>query len=114
MEVALDVQTDAPETAFTVTVSEVFEDGRVLNIRDDIKTYRPASTPDNAALVFDLVPIDWTLSPGSRLRLDISSSNFPAFPAHPNKTGIWSAVATTATARQTLYGGSIRLPTTRR
>ncbi|MEM5518057.1 CocE/NonD family hydrolase [Henriciella sp. AS95] len=110
IEVSLDVQTDAPETAFTVKISEVFEDGRVLNIRDDIQTYRPASTPDDAALVFDLVPIDWTLAPGSRLRLDVSSSNFPAFPAHPNKAGVWSEIASPATARQTLSGGSVKLP----
>ena len=114
IEVSLDVQTDAPETAFTVKISEVFEDGRVLNIRDDIQTYRPSSAAAGTALAFDLVPIDWTLSPGSRLRLDISSSNFPAFPPHPNKSGVWSEIAAPAIARQTLYGGSVNLPTVKR
>lgn len=108
--VSLDVSTDAAETAFTVKLSEVFEDGRVLNIRDDLKTYRPAEANDTAALIFDLVPIDWTLSAGSKLRLDISSSNFPAFPAHPNKSGIWSEIAAPFTARQTLSGGFVILP----
>ncbi len=112
--ISLDVASDAAETAFTVKLSEVFEDGRVLNIRDDLKTYRPAEANDTAALVFDLVPIDWTLSAGSQLRLDVSSSNFPAFPAHPNKSGTWSEIADPFAARQTLFGGSVTLPVIKR
>ena len=104
------MKTDAPETAFTVKISEVFGDGRVVNIRDDIQTYSPSLSAGETALVFKLVPIDWTLSAGSRLRLDISSSNFPAFPAHLNKSGLWSEIGEPAIAEQTVMGGSLALP----
>lgn len=108
LSVDLDVQTDAPETAFTVKVSEAFADGRVWNIRDSLATFTPSGT-GAGSLTIDLTPIDWVLSEGSKLRLDISSSNYPAFPAHPNTGGIWSEVATPKVARQTLRGGTVTL-----
>jgi len=47
-------------------------------------TYAPN---DQVDVDFDLAAIAWQIQPGSRLRLDITSSNFPAFNAHPNKAG---------------------------
>jgi len=119
IEVRIDVASDAEDSAFTVKLSEVFADGRVLNIRDDITSlsFRNGSdtrlryTPgEPVELVFPLTPIDWTLQPGSRLRLDISSSNSPAFPPHPNRAGLWSEIGDVQTANQTLSGGSVTLP----
>jgi len=117
MQVALTVASSAPDTAFTVKVSEAFADGRVLNIRDDITSlgayrsrtdaYQPGSP---IALAFSLAPIDWTLTAGSRLRVDVSSSNAPAFPAHTNRAGLWSEIAQADKAEQTLFSGTLRLP----
>lgn len=118
--VTLVVASDRADTAFTVKLSEHFADGRVLNIRDDISTlslrngatkriaYKPG---DKVELTFQLIPVAWRLQAGSRLRLDISSSNFPAFNPHPNTDGLWSAASEPVIAHQTLYGGSISLPT---
>jgi putative CocE/NonD family hydrolase len=117
--VSLKVASDADDTAFTVKLSEVFEDGTVLGIRDDITslayrngarsrlTYAPGDVVD---VQFDLPPIDWTVQRGSRLRLDVSSSNSPAFPAHSNYAGLWSDIADTRVARQSVLEGSVTLP----
>jgi putative CocE/NonD family hydrolase len=117
--VKLRVASDAADTAFTVKLSEHFADGRVYNIRDDISTlrmrngatrqmsYRPGQEVE---LDFNLTPILWRLRPGSRLRLDISSSNSPAFFPHPNRAGLWSKVAHPVIARQTVFSGTLALP----
>ncbi|MFT3727899.1 MAG: CocE/NonD family hydrolase [Terricaulis sp.] len=119
MRVRLTVASDAADTAFSVKVSEHFADGRVLNIRDDISTlsmrngatHRQAYAPGaQVEIVFDVAPILWRLHPGSRLRLDISSSSAPAFFPHPNRAGLWSEIADPVVAHQTLYGGSVEIP----
>lgn len=120
VDVSLRVSSDAPDTAFFVRISEVFEDGRILNIRDDILSlsardgdhkateYAPEEVVD---LEFPLTPIDWTLAPGSQIRLDITSSNAPAFAAHYNRAGLWSEHASPAIAEQSVYAGSsVTLP----
>lgn len=113
------VASDAPDTAFTVKLSEHFADGRVYNIRDDIGTLsmrgsglhrQPYKPGDRVEVAFEMTPILWRLRKGSRLRLDISSSNAPAFFPHPNQAGPWSHVVTPSRARQTLYGGTVTLP----
>lgn len=119
VRVRLRVSSDAADTAFTVKLQEHFADGRVYNIRDDISslslrngathrmTYRPG---EEVEVVFDMTPIAWRLQPGSRLRLDVSSSSSPAFHPHPNRAGLWSAVADPVSARQTLHGGTVEIP----
>ena len=117
------VSSDAPATAFTVKVCEIFADGRSFNIRDDITdirwqedgtfgTYEPGTPVE---LTFDMIPIVWQLSKGSRLRVDISSSNYPAYAVHANETGPWADLIPTRTAVQTLHIGAdaarIELPT---
>lgn len=123
IKVRLNVSSDAEDTAFTVKLQEHFADGRVYNIRDDISALslrngarlRQAYTPgEPVEVVFDLTPIAWRLQPGSRLRLDISSSSAPAFGPHPNRAGLWSAVAEPVVAQQTLHGGVVEIPYTSR
>ena len=114
--VHLIVSSSAPDTAFVVKLSEEFADGRVLEIRDDINTLalRNGSpkrlTYVPVELVFDLPPIAWQIQAGSRLRFDVTSSNFPAFNAHPNRAELWSTVANPALAKQTIHGGSLEIP----
>lgn len=117
MRLELAVSSTAPDTAFTVKISEMFADGRVLNIRDDITSLSAYLPPGTAyqpgaevSVVFNLIPIDWTMTAGSKLRVDVSSSNAPAFPAHTNRAGLWSTIAQADNATQTLYSGSLRLP----
>src|ERR1700730_10856921 len=97
IKVRLQVESDAPDTAFAVKLSEQFADGRVLLIRDDISTLslrngatsRLTYAPNDPVEVdFDLAAIAWQMQPGSRLRLGITSSNFPGFTVHPHRAGL--------------------------
>ncbi len=110
----LSVSSDAEDTAFTGKLIEIFADGKMINIRDSItslayrnnaelpQSYTPGEKVD---LDFEFWPIEWSLKKGSRLRLDISSSDFPKFHAHPNKVGNWAEIAEVKIATQTLFTG---------
>lgn len=108
------VSSDAEDTAFTVQVMEVFPDGTAVNIRDGITSlaYRNgAATPlpytpgEVVEAVIELWPITWTVKQGSRIRVDVSSSNFPAYHVHPNIAGIWANIPDTKAAMQTIHLG---------
>ena len=117
IRVTLSVSSTAADTAFTAKLIEVTKDGRAVNIRDSITTlriqgenvrnYRPG-TQTNVEIRF--WPIEWQIQPGSKLRLDISSSDFPKFHAHPNKAELWSTVEEPTTADQTVYNGQLHIP----
>lgn len=119
MRIALNVASDREDSAFTVKLQEKMADGRVLNIRDDITslsfrsgtgsklTYEAGSS---VAVEFNLIPIMWELKPGSSLRLDISSSNYPIYNAHPNTDKLWSLTTESKTANQTLFAGELSIP----
>ncbi len=119
ISVTLDVSSTAPDTAFSAKLIEVFPDGRAYNIRDSITTlaYRnKAQTPqdytpgEKLSVTIDFWPIMWRLQPGSRLRLDVSSSDFPKFHAHTNRAGPWEQQTGADLAQQTIYGGYVELP----
>ena len=108
------VSTDAEDTAFTVKLMEVFENGEAYNIRGGITTlgYRNGSPERLTYTPGSIEPIEitcwdvaWQLKKGSRLRVDISSSNFPEYSVHPNKAGVWSEIKDTVPAKQTLHFG---------
>jgi hypothetical protein len=119
ISVNLEVSSSAPDTSFTAKLIEVFADGRAVNIRDNItslayrdggfnpREYTPA---EPITLKIDMWPIEWRVSEGSRIRLDISSSDFPKFHAHRNRAGPWAEQDGVDMATQTLYGGTLELP----
>lgn len=53
--------------------------------------------------MWDLV---WELQMGSRLRIDISSSNFPEYSIHSNFAGGWAEQKEEKKARQTIWFGN--------
>ncbi len=120
IKVNLRVSSDAEDTAFTAKLMDVAPDGTVINMRDSISTlsyrndspeplvYTPGSFVD---VMLDMWAIEWTLKEGHHLRLDVSSSNFPAYNIHSNYAGNWAAQAKVKTASQTLSSGSfVSLP----
>lgn len=118
IEVELEVASSAPDTAFTAKLIEVFPDGRAFNIRDTITSlaYRNGAeqprhyTPGaRVTVTLDFWPIAWRIQPGSRLRLDVSSSDFPKFHAHTNRAGPWAEQTGADIAQQTVFGGRVRL-----
>ena len=123
IRVNLEIASSAPDTAFTAKLMEVFPDGRAINIRDNITSLayrdgglnRLAYSPGDAINVsIDMWPIEWRVSSGSRIRLDISSSDFPKFHAHRNRAGPWAEQDGVDVATQTLMGGTLELPVSAR
>ena len=123
VKINLHVSTDCDDTAFTYKISEVFPDGKTYNIRTGITTLGFRNSPLGARqtydpgtqveLHFESLPIMWQLQPGSKIRLDISSSDFPQYSVHSNYAGVWSAQGKTRVAHQTLYldaQSSIEIP----
>ena len=112
--VELYVSSDAEDTCFTVKLMEVFENGEAYNIRNGITTlaYRNGSpdrltyTPgERVKIRIETWDVAWMLKKGSRIRLDISSSDFPEYAVHPNQAGVWSVIRETVPANQTVFFG---------
>lgn len=102
----LEVSSDCPDTAFFVR-ADIIRDGVAWCVRDTIvsisdlcDSYTPGS---RVALCFDLDQIAWTLQKGDRLRIDVSSSNFPTYNAHSNTADYWADADRTSVAHNTLY-----------
>lgn len=111
IKVHLYVQSDAPDTCFAVKISEVFPDGRAFHIRNAIttlgwnKNIRHHYDGSMVELELETIDIAWKLGKGSRLRLDVSSSNFPEYSVHPNTGELWSEAVETRVAHQKIYFG---------
>lgn len=113
IKVRLQVKTDVEDTAFSAKLCEVFPDGRTYNIRSGITTIA-ADLPEGASYIpgeqtevsVDFWDIVWTIQPGSCLRLDISSSDFPQYAVHSNYAGIWSDQDKSRIAHQVICTGS--------
>jgi hypothetical protein len=80
--------TDAPATDFSGKLVHVPADSRrpALNLCEGIRRVESASSEPNP-LDVDLWSASAEIPAGDRLRLEISSSNFPRFDAHPNLSG---------------------------
>lgn len=107
------VSSDAPATAFTICISEADSGGHTLNIRDDIsdirwrdedtfEKYRPG---EKVSLELELIDILWKVKAGSRIRVDISSSNYPIYHTHPNSAEPWAMGPEKRIAMQTVFCG---------
>lgn len=113
VQAQLYVASDAPATAFTVTMSEVRENGDAYNICDDITDIRWLDEntvadyiPGTAIkLHIEMPDVVWTLKPGSRVRVDISSSNHPMYHIHPNTDQLWAEQTASVKANQSVYYG---------
>ncbi len=112
--IRLTVRSDAEDTAFTVKIMDVDANGRAVNITDTIMAlaYRngdgvpvPYAPHSDATLVLQTWPTEWVVKKGHRLRVDVSSSNFPAYNVHPNVAAPWYAHAESRIANQTVLTG---------
>jgi len=114
VKVVLHVASSAPDTDFTAKLVDVFPDGSARNLTDGIlrMRYRDSldapklMTPDEVYKVtVDAGVTSNVFLAGHRIRVEISSSNFPRFDRNPN-TGGPVADANTKDARraiQTVY-----------
>lgn len=112
IRVELYVRSDCEDTAFTAKLIEVMPDGTAYHIRSSITTidqdqpkgekYTPGKVTKVELSMWDIV---YTIKTGHRLRLDISSSDFPQFNLHCNYAGLWSTQTECRPAQQTILTG---------
>ena len=96
VEVVLHVSSDAPDTDFTVKLVDVHPDGRAFNLDDTILRMRYREGFDRHVPMAPGEVYEVTLGPlatanvfgaGHRLRIEISSSNFPRYDRNLNTGG---------------------------
>ena len=110
------VSSNCEDTAFTFTVSEIDEEGVSHNIRNGLLTlayrnnryappvnnYKPGEVVE---LVIESLPIMWNITAGNRIRIDISSSDYPEFSSHTNTVGNWAEQTSYKVATQKIFVG---------
>ncbi|MDT4933822.1 MAG: uncharacterized protein QOK11_1714, partial [Pseudonocardiales bacterium] len=93
VSMVLHAATDAADTDWTAKLVDVHPDGRALNVCDGIIRARYRTGAEQPELIspgavrefsIDMGATSLVLAPGHALRVELSSSNFPRFDAHPN------------------------------
>jgi uncharacterized protein len=118
LTVVLYVSSSAADTDFTAKLVDVYPptgddpDGLAINVSDSIirARYRngwtepePMSPGEVYELRFELFPTAIVFRAGHRIRLDISSSNFPRFDVNPNTGGPLGVERRFELAHQTIH-----------
>lgn len=93
VEAQLFVSSDAPDTDFTVKLTDVFPDGRSMlvtdgilraNLRDGFDHEVPMAPGQVYCIRLEVGSTAYVFARGHRVRLAVSSSNWPRFEANPN------------------------------
>ena len=96
----LHVSSSAPDTDFTAKLVDVAPDGRAENLADGILRARyreslsepsPLEPERVYEVTVDLVATAALFAAGHRIRLEVSSSNFPRFDRNTNTGGVIAA-----------------------
>ncbi len=106
------IASSAKDTDFTAAVSDVQPDGTARALTDGIirARYRASRTTPELLVPgtryevrIDVGATGNVFLPGHRIRLEVSSSNFPRYDRNPNTGAPFATDATTVTARQTVF-----------
>jgi predicted acyl esterase len=107
------VSSDARDTDFTVKVLDVYPDGRAYNLDESIQRMRyrdgydkpPVWMEKGAVYKVTLQPLVTSnyFAPGHRLRVEVSSSNFPRFDRNLNTGGSNYDESSPVIARNTVH-----------
>jgi putative CocE/NonD family hydrolase len=112
VEVKLFASSSAVDTDFTATLSDVYPDGKALHICEGIRGVRfreslEKPTPIEPGKVYEYTISLWETSQlfkaGHRIRLEISSSNFPRFARNQNTGLPFGTSSEIKKAEQTIY-----------
>jgi putative CocE/NonD family hydrolase len=112
VSVTLYAASDAPDTDFTAKLVDVFPDGYAMNVAQGIIRARYRDSWEQPTLldpgrVYQYTIDLWSTSNcflrGHRIRVEISSSNFPQFDRNPNTGNPFGLDAELKPARQTVY-----------
>jgi putative CocE/NonD family hydrolase len=127
IETTLYVSSDAKDTDFTVKLIDVYPDGRAYNLDETIQRVRYREGYDKEVLMedgevykVDLTPMSTSnyFEKGHRIRIEVSSSNFPRFTRNLNTGGNnWDETEGVKARNQVhhsaAYPSQIRLPIVR-
>jgi putative CocE/NonD family hydrolase len=119
VEARLHVATSARDTDFTVALTDVHPDGRILGITDGILRMRYREGHDTQVLgvpgetydvTVDLVATSFVFGAGHRIGIEVSSSNFPRYDRNPNHGGNLASATERdfVVARQSVFHDSRR------
>lgn len=106
------VSSDCPDTDFTVKLTDVYPDGRSMLLTDGILRARFRESFERESLlepgkVYELTVDLWSTSivfnRGHKIRVAVSSSNFPRFDPNPNTGAAFRADDRTRVATNTVY-----------
>ena len=102
----------APDTDFTATLCDLYPDGRSIIVCEGIRRARYRDSVTDPTLMTPETPYRFTIDmwqtsqlfkAGHRLRVEVSSSNFPRFDRNPNMGGeLWNETSMQA-AHQSVY-----------
>ncbi len=128
IESTLYVSSDAKDTDFTIKLIDVYPDGRAYNLDETIQRVRYREGYDKEVFMEPGHVYEVTLTPmstsnyfeaGHRIRIEVSSSNFPRFDRNLNTGGnnydeSRPVIATNSVHHSANYPSSIRLPIVRK
>ena len=130
VSLTLYVSSTAPDTDFTGKLVDVFPDGRAIFLTDGILRARyrnslaepePLTPGEPCQISLDLSVTSNVFLPGHRIRLEVSSSNFPRFDRNTNTGGViadesadQAAVAVNRVLHGPEYPSQLTLPVIRR
>jgi predicted acyl esterase len=106
------VSSDCPDTDFTVKLTDVYPDGRSMLITDGILRMRNREGADHWEFMelgeiyevgIDLWSTSYIWNTSHRIRIAISSSNYPRFLANPNTIDSMAQNSTYNIAQNTVY-----------
>lgn len=116
LTVHLEVATNAADTDFTAKLVDVWPDGRAFNVQDGVfrLRYRDGYASPKRAQIGEWYTIEiglraaaWQFRSGHRLRLEVSSSNFPRLARNLNTGGAAELEVDPVTAVNSVrYGGA--------
>jgi putative CocE/NonD family hydrolase len=101
VKVVLYVATTAPSTDFTAKLVDVHPDGTAYNVSDGI--LRRAYQEGPTEISIDLWPTSIVFKRGHRIRLEVSSSNYPRYDRNPNTGRFIPTETEPVVARQSIY-----------
>lgn len=105
IKLVLFVSTTAPHTDFTGKLVDVHPDGSAYNVSEGILR-RPYDGAKPTEIQIDLWPTSMVFRKGHRIRLEVSSSNYPRFDRHPNSARPIATETAPIVAAQSVYHGA--------
>jgi hypothetical protein len=114
----LHASTDGPDTDWMIKLVDVYPDGYAMPVSEGILRARFREGLDKVKLLkpgqtyeydIELTGTANAFLPGHRIRIDITSSNFPQFDRNPNTGEPLGSSAKTRVAKQTIYHGGATL-----